>query len=431
MSEKLPFIIVNNSAQVPRGTWNKENRTEDPEKPNHLFDSHKPFKGKDDVRQLNYLLSKLKNHYGSSDSGSWNNRPMRVTYHSGRSKKDRVYVYSTKHNDRNFDSESDHIVKEKTKDNITWNWCGDEFTFEEGEQKFYEMVFSEQMNATNEGYIKSRHSDKVKTMEEWRKCPLHAPEETIIQYGRMGHHPDVETSVKCFKEFMTWLDDWNNKNGHPFKVLNWAFHQDEQGAPHFHLRKVWYYLDNEKGFCTTGQGEALRRTLLDLPNPDKKEGQKNNRKVTFDRMCRQKLIDIGRAHGMNIEEAPKPKEEVGLTLEEYQRREDQKNQEVFNDLVRFAELNTAMAEKVSEWEEVAKTADNADSFLERMVDKAYHAFDEDARKAVEEEIKAFYANEAKKREEAHREEIAQYKRMLYGQPEAPVVERDRDRGMAR
>ena len=203
MSEKLPFIITNNSTQVSRGTWNKENRTEDPDKPNHLFDTHKPFKRKDDVRQLNYLLSKLKNHYGSSDSGSWNNRPMRVTYHSGRSKKDRVYVYSTKHNDRNFDSESDHIVKEKTKDNITWNWCGDELTFEEGEQKFYEMVFSEQLNATNEGYIKSRHPDKVKTMKDWRESRLHAPEETIIQFGKMGHHPDAETSMACFKEFIT------------------------------------------------------------------------------------------------------------------------------------------------------------------------------------------------------------------------------------
>lgn len=417
-----------NIIQVPRGTsilgvqnqnsepWKNSvtghDFKNDPEKPNHLFNFRRPFKGKDDVRQLNYLLSKLKGHYGSGDSESGNRKPMRVVYHSGRKNKDSIKVYSAKHNDRNFDSQSEHIVRDKTGANITWNWCGDEFTFDEGEQKFYEMVFSEQLNESNEKYLKRRHPERVKTMEEWRKCPLHAPEETIIQYGRMGHHPDVETSVKCFKEFMTWLDDWNNKNGHPFKVLNWAFHQDEQGAPHFHLRKVWYYLDMEKKYCTTGQGEALRRTFLDLPNPEKKEGQKNNRKITFDKMCRQKLIEIGRAYGLNIEDKPKPREEVGLTLEEYKRRQDQEQQEVFKDLVQFAELNVAMAEKVSDWEEVAKTADKADAFLERMVDKAYHAFDEDKRKSVVEEIKAFYAGEAKKREDEHKKVIAGYRRLL-------------------
>lgn len=417
-----------NIIQVPQITWNKGNRTEGPDRSNHLFDSHRPFKGKDDVRQLNYLLSKLKGHYSSSGSGFGKGKAMRVVYHSGRKRKDSIKVYSAKHNDRDFDSESEHIAWEKTGANITWNWCGDEFTFDEGEQKFYEEVFSEQLNESNEKYLKCRHPERVKTMEEWRNKKMHAPEETIIQFGRMGHHPDVETSVKCFKEFMTWLDDWNNKNGNPFKVLNWALHQDEQGAPHFHLRKVWYYMDHEKGFCNTGQGIALQRTLLELPNPDKKEGQKNNRKITFDKMCRQKLIEIGRAHGLNIEDKPKSKEKVGLTLEEYQRRQDQEQQEVFKDLVQLAELNVAMAEKVSDWEEIAKTADNADAFLARMVDKAYHAFDEEERAKVVEQIKGFYAGEAKKMEEEHRKEIAEYERLLSGEP---AVKKDRGWDMER
>ena len=143
-------------------------------------------------------------------------------------------------------------------------------------------------------------------------------------------------------------------------------------------------------------------------------------------MCRQKLEDIARDHGMNIEDRRKPKEEVGLTLEEYQRRQDQEHQEILKDLVQFAELNVAMAEKVCEWEDVAKTADNADAFLEKMVDKAYHSFDENKRKSVVEEIKAFYAGEAKKREEEHRREIERYERILN-----PVSMTKNDRGMDR
>lgn len=205
-------------------------------------------------------------------------------------------------------------------------------------------------------------------------------------------------------------------------------HQDEQGAPHFHIRRVWYYRDYEKHFCTTGQEEALRRTSLKLPNPEKKEGKKNNRKISFDKMCREKMIEIARKHGMAIEDKPKPKEEVGLTLEEFKRRKDKEQVEIYNDLVELAELNLAMAEKVSEWEETAKTVDNSDAFLKNMVDKAYHAYTDEEQAKVVEEIKGYYANEMKKMNDVHQKEIALYDRQLH--PER-YVKKDRNRGMER
>ena len=60
---------------------------------------------------------------------------MRLTSHNGR------VDSSGRHNDRNFESNPEHIVAEKTEANITWNWCGDELTFEDGEKKFYEENF--------------------------------------------------------------------------------------------------------------------------------------------------------------------------------------------------------------------------------------------------------------------------------------------------
>lgn len=423
-----------NIVQVPRGTWN---HTEDPERDNHLFDSHKPFKGKDDVRRLNKLLKKLKGYGGGGyggggGSGNGSGGRMRVTYHSGRGHKNKrnggFVVYTAKHNDRNFKSDADHIVKDKSGNNIEWNWCGNEFTFDEGELKFYEEVFSEQLNYSNESYIKQGHKERIKTMDQWRKSKQHCPEEIIMMIGNIDNHPDVETSVECFKEYMAWLDEWSRQNGRPFKVLNWAMHQDEQGAPHFHIRRVWYYRDYEKHFCTTGQEEALRRTSLKLPNPEKKEGKKNNRKISFDKMCREKMIEIARKHGMAIEDKPKPKEEVGLTLEEFKRRKDKEQVEIYNDLVELAELNLAMAEKVSEWEETAKAVDNSDGFLKKMVEKAYRAYTDEEQAKVVEEIKGYYANEMKKMNDVHQKEIALYDRQLH--PER-YVKKDRDRGMER
>ena len=38
--------------------------------------------------------------------------------------------------------------------------------------------------------------------------------------------------------------------------------------------------------------------------------------MTFDKMCREKWIFIARSHGLEIEDTPKPRDEVGKTLEE-------------------------------------------------------------------------------------------------------------------
>jgi len=38
-----------------------------------------------------------------------------------------------------------------------------------------------------------------------------------------------------------------------------------------------------------------------------------------------KWIQISRQHGLEIEDTPKPKEQTGLTLEEYQRQLEEKN----------------------------------------------------------------------------------------------------------
>ena len=45
------------------------------------------------------------------------------------------------------------------------------------------------------------------------------------------------------------------------------------------------------------------------PEPEKKISKKNNPKMTFDKMCREKWIFIARSHGLEIEYTPKPRDE--------------------------------------------------------------------------------------------------------------------------
>ena len=88
---------------------------------------------------------------------------------------------------------------------------------------------------------------------------MHAPEEQILQIGHMEQYPEVEVSLSCFEEYLTWLNKWNEEHGKPFFILNWAMHQDEMGAPHFHLRRVWPCKDEETGLTRPDKSPSQSR----------------------------------------------------------------------------------------------------------------------------------------------------------------------------
>jgi len=423
-----------NLTQVPRGTsvtdvqgctsapWKDpvsgRDFRNDPEKDNHLFDSRRAFHGKDDVRTLNNLMKRLQelggNHGFPHDYQSNSSGKMRAVMHSGRVNKKTKKAYSTKHNDRNFKSEAENIVKDKSGNNITWNIYGDGYTFEEAELKFYKENFTKQLNHTNECYEKSRHKERIKTMEKWMATRQHCPEDTIQQLGCINNHPDVEKSVECFYEYLDWLNEWNDAHGKPFTILDWAMHQDEQGAPHFHVRKVWTYKDSESGFLTTGQTKALELAGIQRPYPNQKEGKKNNPKITFDKMCREKWISIARKHGLEIEDTPKPKDQVGLTLEEFQRREDEKRNAIYNMLTQCVEMNLGVAEKIAEWEDVVPEINNFENWVLEKCTEARMSYSKEERQKIADEIVAAFAKSTKTHKDQYSNQLDQYEKTLNG-----------------
>ena len=255
--------MIRISANLPVGmsepAWknpvNGHDFKNNPERDNHLFDSHKAYHAKDDVKVLRNILHQLKElggDYGfNSDFKTNPQGKMRCTINSGRKRKTDKKTFSSRHIDRDFDSNPEHIAKDKSDKNVIWSWCGTDISFDKGELKYYEETFGTQFEQTNQNYIKSRHKERVVTMDEWRKKAMHAPEEQILQIGNVENCPDVETSLQCFNEYLGRLNDWNDEHGNPFFILNWAMHQDEMGAPHVHLRRAWPYLDEGTGLTTT------------------------------------------------------------------------------------------------------------------------------------------------------------------------------------
>lgn len=61
---------------------------------------------------------------------------------------------------------------------------------------------------------------------------------------------------------------------------------------------------NRYGELCPQQEKALEELGIPLPLPDKPKGKNNNRKQTFDAVCRTILFDISRKHGVHLEQEP-------------------------------------------------------------------------------------------------------------------------------
>lgn len=231
---------------------------------------------------------------------------MRATSHNGR-------FGTAKHNGRNFDlNKAAHIDQTKTGQNFYWFWDkaklgkGDNpELFEGSEIRYYNQQFSQALAEQNERHIKARHEERIKTMDDWLTGRNTRPEESIYQIGDMYAVINPKYFKAAAGELLNWLNDWSRQHGRPYRILNVAGHMDEKSF-HMQVRRVWQYQD-EDGNWHIGQNKALDAAGVELPEPDKPIGPKNNRKITFDRMVREKWIEICEKYGYQIERTPNDK----------------------------------------------------------------------------------------------------------------------------
>ena len=96
-----------------------------------------------------------------------------------------------------------------------------------------------------------------------------------------------------------FMDEMQERFGSHVHVLDWALHLDET-SPHIHARQV-FDIENRYGEIEPKQEKALEALEIPLPFPEKKPGRQNNRKITFDSICRELLLNICEEHGLSVE----------------------------------------------------------------------------------------------------------------------------------
>lgn len=251
---------------------------------------------------------------------------MRITTNHGRHTRGRAY--SPRHDDRTFNLQnSPHIDPARTADNWNWQWLenyGQQCSFEDAEREYYVRHISDHLQAVNRRYEAQRHTERAKTIDEYRRAPQSCPEETIICIGNRECHPDPSELLAAYLE----LQHWQQQTYPQLQVLDYAMHLDEQGAPHIHERHVWTYTDAD-GHLAIGQARALEQMGIERPHPEQPRSRYNNAKQTYTAMVRAQFVEICRRRGLEIETQPRERSQSGLTLIEYQaRQEEQRLQEL-------------------------------------------------------------------------------------------------------
>lgn len=259
---------------------------------------------------------------------------MRMTLHNGRAGKDGTY--NPRHNDRNFDiSHAEHIDPERMPGNVYWNWTGENITFEDAEKAFYEEHCREYLDAVNRRHREQRHPERVRDMDAYRTARQTCPEETLLMIG----NKDEYLPPKTLRAICEKLKDWEEKQIPGLTVLDIAYHGDEEGAPHIHMRRAWIYRD-ENNVESIAQSKALQAAGIPLPHPDKPAGRHNNRKQTFSAMERQALYEICQEYGIEslLETKPRERSRSGREFEDYKAEQAEKR-------ARAAEMRAKMAEE--------------------------------------------------------------------------------------
>ena len=247
---------------------------------------------------------------------------MRITTNNGRHTRGRVY--SPKHNDRQFNLEkSTHIDPARTSNNWEWQWLENSgllCSFEDAEREYYNRYISDHLRAVNSRYEAQRHAERVKTIDEYRRAPQSCPEETIVCIGNREHHPDPSELLAAYLE----LQHWQQHQFPQLHVLDYALHLDEQGAPHIHERHVWTYTDAD-GHLAIGQARALEQMGIQRPHPEQPRSRYNNPKQTYTQAVRERFVAICRQRGLEIETTPRERSQSGLTMIEYQSRQEEQH----------------------------------------------------------------------------------------------------------
>jgi len=296
---------------------------------------------------------------------------VRATMHNGRGRNS--VGFKVRHNDRDFDTtRAEHINQAPERRNRYFIVEADgtvnnrpTISFETHEKRMYAALFSESLSKQAERHIKGGHSERVRTMDQYRTATRTCPEETILQLGTREEHAGSQAFIKAVN---LWCQQMQATYGTHWRLLDGALHFDES-TPHCHIRAVW--TAEGKDGLQVSENQALRALGIQRPDPEQPEGRHNCPKQTFTQQAREIWIAAARECGIEIEDIPETPGKATRTKEEFIAQKVR--QEIVElteqrDQIR-AETSQAKSERATILDEVAdlrKTKRGLEAAIERL-----------------------------------------------------------------
>ena len=277
---------------------------------------------------------------------------------------------------------AENIHAGQTENNLYWDWenglrthaenvSGQYPPFTQVEHDFYEQRYGAFLAGQAERNIKAGHAKRNRTVDDLLSDVRVCPEESIYQIGKEGDCPPPEVLQVIVQDFMT---EFNARFGSHVHIIDWALHLDET-SPHIHARQV-FDVENSHGEIEPKQEKALEALGVPLPFPEQKSGRNNNRKITFDGICREMILDICKKRGLDIETravygGKKHREKNDYIIAKQMETIREQEHRLGQQQSQIETLTKQITEKDAELEEKELKLSDVDALLDDVADIAY------------------------------------------------------------
>lgn len=117
---------------------------------------------------------------------------------------------------------------------------------------------------------------------------------------------------------------------------------------------------------------------------------------------------------LEIEDTPKPREESGKTLEEFQKEKDLQRNRVYTVLSALTEKNINVLEEISKWEELMPSIQNFKEWTKEHCKDAQRTYRDEQLEPIVDMFVAAFANSNKAIKDGYDNQIKQYDHELNG-----------------
>ena len=308
----------------------------------------------------------------------------KATYHSGRTTK-AGKVFNANHNTykKTRDGQS-HIKHDRTEENILYRIENNKlklcksYDCIEFEKRRYKELFGESLEAKNQRYIKQRHKERCRDIEDLYRDPKKCPFEMVLQIGKADDEMTFEEKAKLSKRVnIDFIKEMHKRFGANFVPLDMSGHFDEI-SPHWHYRAVFVY--QSKDGLEPNQTKALETLGIERPDKTKPIGKHNNSLMTFTAEARELYYEICERYGLEIDrEVKNPSQKHKEALEHKCEMLEKEVQEKDLALEQMTAQLHSLTEEKNEWQ--------------REVDKEAERYKVNKIQADKEEVRAIHNSE--------------------------------------